>query len=331
MNSIFHFTKEMNTIRIGLLGFGNVGGGAFQILLMNKDIIEKSCGKHLIVSRVLARDKNKDRGFEFDHSIITSNVDDIINDPEIDIIAEAIGGIEPATSYILRALEAGKNVVTANKAALAANYDKIINTAKEHNARFRFEASVAAGIPILNAIDTVLRGNQFTEIMGIVNGTTNYILTKMSDERMSYDAALKQAQEKGFAEADPTADVEGIDVANKLTILMALTFGHYVKPENIPTIGISKITPNDIELAKQQGCRIKLIAHAKIENDKLVYEVKPLSLPNSHPLASVNNEFNAVFITGNAVGELMFYGRGAGPLPTGSGVVGDIMEIAKVL
>ncbi len=328
----------MKTVKIGLLGIGNVGSGAFQIFSLNSASIAKASGCEITVSGVLARSKNKKRDIDINPEIITDDPDEIIKNPEIDIVVEALGGIEPATTFMLSAMKNGKHVVTANKAAIAANYDKLTEAAAENGVQFKFEASVGGGIPILNAIDTVLRGNEFTEIMGIVNGTTNYILTKMAEEKLPYDVALKNAQELGFAEADPTADVEGIDVANKLTILMALAFGQYIKPENIPTTGISKITAADIEAAALKGCKIKLIAHAKMngtscsdcaENGKLEYSVKPMLLPNDHPLAGVSNEFNAVFITGNAVGELMFYGRGAGAMPTGSAVVGDVIEIAK--
>lgn len=333
----------MKTVKIGLLGIGNVGSGAFQIISLNAASIAKSSGRNIIAAGVLARDKNKKRDIDINPDIITDDPDEILKNPEIDIIVEALGGIEPATTFMLSAMKNGKHVVTANKAAVAANYDKLTSAAAENGVQFKFEASVSGGIPILNAIDTVLRGNEFTEIMGIVNGTTNYILTKMTEEQLPYDVALKNAQELGFAEADPTADVEGIDVANKLTILIALAFGQYIKPEDIPTTGISKITASDIEEAAAKGCKIKLIAHVKMNctggadcegctgNGKLEYSVKPMLLPNDHPLAGVSNEFNAVFVTGNAVGELMFYGRGAGALPTGSAVVGDIIEIAKTI
>lgn len=333
----------MKTVKVGLLGIGNVGSGAFQILSMNADSITKASGREIAVAGVLARDKHKKRDIDINPDIITDDPDEILKNPDIDIVVEALGGIEPATTFMLSAMKNGKHVVTANKAAVAANYDKLTAAASENGVQFKFEASVGGGIPILNAIDTVLRGNEFTEIMGIVNGTTNYILTKMAEEKLPYEVALKNAQELGFAEADPTADVEGIDVANKLTILMALAFGEYVKPENIPTEGISKITASDIEDAAAKGCKIKLIAHAKLSctggadcegckgNGKLEYSVKPMLLPEGHPLAGVSNEFNAVFVTGNAVSELMFYGRGAGAFPTGSAVVGDIIEIAKLI
>jgi homoserine dehydrogenase len=241
-----------------------------------------------------------------------------------------MGGIEPATSFMLTAMEHGKGVVTANKAAVAAAFAKLHETAKANNVPFKFEASVGGGIPALTAIQEALAGNEFSEVMGILNGTTNYILTKMTDLGLDYHDVLKDAQEKGFAEADPTADVEGIDAANKLSILIALCFGKYVAPDDIPTTGISQITEDDIKQATAEGAKIKLIGQAVLTQDgEVEYSVQPLRVPATHPLAGVNNEFNAVYITGDKVGELMFYGRGAGPLPTGSAVCGDILSIMK--
>lgn len=229
-------------------------------------------------------------------------------------------------------MENGKHVVTANKAAIAANYHKLMETAQANNVLFRFEASVGGGIPILGTLTGPLRANKFEEVLGILNGTTNYILTMMTKEGVDYDTALKDAQAQGFAEADPTADVEGIDAANKLTILMALMFDKYVAPEDIPTTGITQITKEKIEEARANNCKIKLIAHAKkLENGEIEYEVRPMHISETHPLANINKEFNAVFVKGNAVDDLMFYGKGAGPLPTGSAVLGDVIDIAKTI
>ena len=261
--------------------------------------------------------------------MVTCSPDEIMNDPDIDIVVESLGGIDGPTALMLSALEHGKSVVTPNKAAVAANFDKLTKAAKDNGVSFRFEASVGGGIPALTAIQEALAGNEFTDVMGIVNGTTNYILTKMTELGADYNEVLKDAQSKGFAEADPTADVEGIDVANKLCILIALCFDKYVKPTDIPTTGISKITMADIEAAKSRNCKIKLIAHASMKDGNLEYSVKPEEIPVTHPLAGVSNEFNAIYITGNAVDEVMFYGKGAGALPTGSAVVGDIIAIAK--
>lgn len=321
----------MKTVNIGILGLGTVGGGTYQILDMNRELIEKRIGKEIRVVKVLEKNMERVKMLGLTEDQATQNPDDILKNPDIDIVVESLGGIEPSTTFMLTAMENGKGVVTPNKAAVAANYAKLHETAKANNVEFKFEASVGGGIPALTAIQEALAGNEFSEVMGILNGTTNYILTKMTDLGLNYDDVLKDAQAKGFAEADPTADVEGIDVANKLSILMALAFDHYVPPTEIPTIGISKITMDDIEAAREKNCKIKLIAQAKREGDKISYSVKPMEIDNAHPLAGVSNEFNAIYVTGNAVDEVMFYGKGAGALPTGSAIVGDILAIAKVL
>lgn len=319
----------MKQIRIGLLGLGNVGRGTYQILDMNRETIRKRFGVEPVVTKILVNDVNKDRGIKLPAGVLTTQADDIIAHPDIDIVVEVLGGIEPASTYMLKALQAGQHVVTANKAAVAASYEALQSAAKTSGAGFKFEASVGGAIPVLTAIQTQLQANEFTEVMGIVNGTTNYILTKMAVEGLSYEAALSQAQELGFAEADPTADVEGIDVANKLTILMALLFDRYVAPGDIPRTGITGVTKEDLAAAKADGQCIKLIAGAKLEDGTLTYSVQPKRLPLEHPLAGVANEFNAVYVTGNACGELMFYGRGAGPLPTGSAVAGDVLSVIR--
>lgn len=321
----------MKTVQIGLLGLGNIGTGTYKTLEMNRDRIESASGLDLRITKILEKDTERKRDITVSPEQFTQDPQEIFRDPSIQIVIELLGGIEPATSFMLEAMRNGKSVVTANKAAVAANYHMLTKTAAENNVMFRFEASVGGGIPIINAITTVLQANRFEEILGILNGTTNYILTQMTENGLAYEDVLKVAQEKGFAEADPTADVEGYDVANKLTILMALAFDQYVAPADIPTVGITGITLDQIEAAKARGNKIKLIASAKIEGDQVVYSVKPIELPGDHPLAGVSNEFNAVFVRGNAVDELMFYGKGAGPLPTGSAVMGDVLEIAKTL
>ncbi|MCI9596024.1 MAG: homoserine dehydrogenase [Firmicutes bacterium] len=320
----------MKTVQVGLLGLGNIGTGTYKTLEMNKEQIEAAAERKIEITKILERDVDRERDITVTPQQFTQDPDSIFKDPDIDIVIELLGGIEPASTFMLSAMENGKHVVTANKAAVAANFDKLMKTAQDNNVKFRFEASVGGGIPILNAITTVLRANQFDEVLGILNGTTNYILTQMTEYGLQYEDVLKEAQEKGFAEADPTADVEGIDVANKLSILMALAFDKYVAPSDIPTTGITRITKDDIAAAAARDCKIKLIASAKLMDGKLEYSVNPTELPNSHPLASINNEFNAVFVKGNAVDELMFYGKGAGPLPTGSAVMGDVLEIAKL-
>lgn len=316
----------MKKLKVGILGLGTVGGGTYTILTENKAVIEKRTGCSIEVVRIL--DRFKKPGVP--EYLYTEDPDEVIAGKDIDLVVETLGGIEPACSFMLQAMEHGKHVVTANKAAVAANYQKLVETAAKNHVQFLYEASVGGGIPVLTSMQNELQGNNFLEVMGIVNGTTNYILTKMTEEGADYADVLKDAQAKGFAEADPTADVEGIDVANKLSILIALAFDKYIAPTDIPTTGISKITKADIEAAAAEGCKLKLIAHAKLKEDGTVEaSVAPEKIPFAHPLAGVSNEFNAVYITGDMVDELMFYGKGAGALPTGSAIVGDIIKVAK--
>lgn len=326
----------MKTVNIAILGLGTVGGGTYEILRMNKALIEKRTGIEFRVTRALEKNTARMEQLGLDPAIAVSDPDIIFNDPSIDIVVEALGGIEPSSTFMEKALLAGKGVVSPNKAAVAASYARLREAEAKGGGKLRFEACVGGGIPALTAIQEALAGNEFTEVMGIVNGTTNYILTKMTDEGLPYAEVLKDAQAKGFAEQDPTADVEGIDAANKLSILMTLCFDKYVHPNDIPRKGITGVTMEDIEEARSKGCKIKLIAGARrIKADDgtetLEYSVKPTLIPFSHPLAGVSNEFNAIYVTGNAVDELMFYGKGAGSLPTGSAMVGDIIAIAKAL
>lgn len=322
----------MKTVKIGLLGLGNIGTGTYKTLEMNREEIESTLNAKVDIVKILERDTERDRGIDVPKEKFTQNPDDIFKDPEIDIVIELLGGIEPATTFMLTAMENGKHVVTANKAAIAANYHKLMDTAKDNNILFKFEASVGGGIPILGPITNSLRANKFEEVLGILNGTTNYILTMMTTEGVDYETALKDAQAQGFAEADPTADVEGLDAANKLTILMALMFDKYVAPQDIPTTGITQVTKEKIEEARAKNCKIKLIARAKkLENGEVEYEVRPMHISETHPLAGINKEFNAVFVKGNAVDDLMFYGKGAGPLPTGSAVMGDVIDIVNAV
>ncbi|MDO5703143.1 MAG: homoserine dehydrogenase [Lachnospiraceae bacterium] len=322
----------MKEIKIGLLGLGNIGTGTYKTLEMNRDIIEKNVGTKVNIVKILEKDVDRERDITVSKDQFVSDPEDIFQDPEIDIVIELLGGVEPAATLMERAMDAGKHVVTANKAAVAAHYPRLTEAAKRNGVMFKFEASVGGGIPVLTSLAGAARANRYTEVLGIVNGTTNYILHMMSEEGMDYEEALRDAQEKGFAEADPTADVEGIDAANKLSILMALMFDKYVHPDDIPTTGIKKITKEKIEEAKSNDCVIKLIAHATVREDgEITYEVRPTYIRTYHPLANVLQEFNAVYVKGNLVGKLMFYGPGAGPLPTGSAVMGDVMEISKAI
>ena len=317
-------------VKVGLVGTGTVGGGCIDILHNHKEDFLRHYGIDIELVRVCSREPEQAEAHGV-ADIFTLDFNDIINDLEIDIVIELIGGTGIAKQVILDALNAGKNVVTANKAVMATSGEEIMALAEEKGVELAFEASVGGGIPIIGPLKHSLIANEISAVMGIVNGTTNYMLTRMGEDGLSYDEALAEAQAKGFAEADPTADVEGIDVANKLSILMALAFDKYVPPTEIPTVGISKITMDDIEAAKAKGCKIKLIAQAKKVGDSVEYNVKPMEIENAHPLAGVSNEFNAIYVTGNAVDEVMFYGKGAGALPTGSAIVGDILAIAKAL
>ncbi|MCT4617804.1 MAG: homoserine dehydrogenase [Marinisporobacter sp.] len=321
----------MKHIKIGVLGLGNIGKGVWNIIENNRNKVENYVESSIEIKKILVRDINKNRDISVPKEILTTNPKDIIQDPEIDIIVEVVGGIDTAFEYIKESFENGKHVVTANKAVIATHGDTLHKLAKEHGVILRYEASVGGGIPIINTLTKSLSANQFDEIVGIINGTTNYILTQMSDFGMDFDEALKLAQEKGYAEADPTSDIEGEDVAFKLSILISVAFGIRIEPKDIPREGITRISKKDIEYASQLGYKIKLFATAKKEENDFEFYVHPTLIPMNHPLASVSNEFNALFIRGNAVGELMLYGKGAGSMPTGSAVVGDILEVGKLM
>lgn len=318
-------------VKIGLLGLGNVGSGVIKILQENINKIRDYTGTNIVVEKILVRDINKPRDIIFDEQLLTTNAEDILNNPEIDVVVELIGGIEPAFSYIKQAMENGKHVVTANKAVIATYCKELFELADKNNVEIRFEGSVGGGIPIIDTINNNLAGNEIDELVGIINGTTNYILTRMSRESMSFNEALKKAQEKGYAEADPSSDIEGQDAAYKLAILAAISFGLHVNPNDIPCEGITKISEHEIRYAEQIGYAVKLLATARKNDGKLEIHVHPTLIPNHHPLAAVHNEFNALFIKGNAVGELMLYGKGAGSMPTGSAVVGDILDIIRMM
>lgn len=316
-------------ICIGILGLGTVGSGAYEILTKNRDIIELKVGEKVIIKKILVRNLNKDRKVEVPQEILTDNPNEILDDPEINIVVEVLGGETPALNYILQAIENGKHIVTANKEVMAKHGRKILEFAREKGVDVHFEGSVGGGIPIIRPLKQCLAANRIKQIMGIVNGTTNYILTKMTIDGQDFSEALKIAQEKGYAESDPTADVEGFDAAYKLAILASIGYIARVNLQEIYREGISKITKKDINYAKELGCVIKLLAIAKEVDGGLEVRVNPTMLPNDHPLAAVNDVYNAIFVKGDAVGEVMFYGPGAGQMPTGSAVVSDIIEIAR--
>lgn len=319
----------MKKVKIALLGLGNVGRGVWNILQMNGEEIMKRSGCQVEVAKILVRDPSKARAVKVPEELITTNFDEILNDDSIEIIVEVMGGIEPAREYILKSLNKKKHIVTANKMLLATYGDELFKKADEEEVMLNYEASVAGGIPIIQAINESLTANKIEKLYGIINGTTNFILSKMELEGSDFENVLKEAQEKGYAEADPTSDIEGFDAQYKLAILSSLAFGTKVKIDDVYREGITKITSKDIRYAKDFGLVIKLLAIAKETDGKLQLRVHPTMIPATHPLANVHDSFNAVFIKGNAVDDLMFYGRGAGDLPTGSAVVADIVSILR--
>ena len=316
------------SIKIALLGAGTVGGGVVRALSMNAEQIMARAGAQIEIKTILVRDAKKYRS-ELSGITLTDNFDAIIHDKEISIVVEVMGGIHPAKDYMLRAMAAGKHVVTANKDVIAEYLTELYAAANENGVDFLYEASVGGGIPIIKPLKECLTANRITEVMGVVNGTTNYMLTKMTEKHISYDAVLRRAQEKGYAEANPSADVDGLDAARKAAILASLAFDTVVGLEDVSVEGISHITEDDIEYGVNLGYAIKLLAVGRDTEDGIDIRVHPIFLPQTHPLASVKGVFNAIFVRGNIIGEAMFYGRGAGSLPTASAVTSDIIEIVR--
>ncbi len=321
----------MKKINIGLLGWGTVGTGVVKILQSNSALIARRLGASLFIKRIADLDLERDRGIKVDRKILTRDARDVINDPGIDIVVELIGGYEPAKTYVLESLEAGKRVVTANKALLARDGDTIFEAAQRAGLEIGFEASVGGGIPIIRSLSEGFVGNRIQSILGIINGTANYILSRMSEEGEEFVTILKGAQKKGYVEADPTIDVEGIDTAHKLAILIRLAFGTKIKLKAIYTEGITRITPLDLAFANEFGYRVKLLAIAKRDKAGIEARVHPTMLPQNSLLAGVRDVFNAIYVTGDAMGPMMLYGQGAGMMPTASAVVGDVVEIARSL
>ena len=319
----------MKKVKIALLGLGNVGRGVWRILNANQEEIMKRSGYKVEVAKILVRDPKKPRGVDVPDELITTDFNEILNDDSIKIVVEVMGGIEPARKYMLDCMSKKKHIVTANKMLLATGGDEIFEKADAEGVMFNYEASVAGGIPIIQGINESLTANKIEQLYGIVNGTTNFILSKMELEGSNFDDVLKEAQEKGYAEADPTSDIEGFDSQYKLAILSSLAFGTKIDVDKVYREGITNVTSVDMDYAKTFGMVIKLLAIVKDTKGALELRVHPTMIPETHPLANVYDSFNAVFVTGNAVGDLMFYGRGAGELPTGSAVVGDIVTILR--
>lgn len=312
--------------KVAVMGYGTIGSGVVEVLDINKNSIAKRAGEEISVKYVL--DLRDFPGDPIQEKVV-HDYKVIAEDPEVSIVVETMGGVEPAYTFVKAMLEAGKHVTTSNKALVAAKGAELIALAKEKNVNFMFEASVGGGIPIIRPLNSCLTADEIEEITGIVNGTTNYMMTKMSEEGSEFADVLKDAQDKGYAEKDPTADIEGYDACRKIAILTSLVCGQQVDFEDIHTEGITKISATDIKYAKAMGRAIKLLASSKKVGDGYVAMVAPFLLPQSHPLYSVNDVFNAIFVHGNVLGDAMFYGSGAGKLPTASAVVADIVDIAK--
>ena len=319
----------MKEIRVGLIGFGTVGSGVGRILQKNSKLIEKRMGAKLTLKRIADIDLETDRGVKLKPGVLTRRAEDVIKDPDIDIVMELMGGIEPAKTFILKAIRNKKHIVTANKALLALHGDEIFREAHRIGVDVNFEASVGGGIPLIRSIKEGLVANRIHSIFGILNGTSNYILSKMTDEGRNFKEVLKEAQEKGYAEADPTYDIEGVDAAHQLAILVRLAFGTPFQFKEIFIGGMSEITPLDIQFGREFGYRIKLLAIAKIDKGKIEARVHPTMIPESHLLSTVEGVFNAIYIKGDAVGPTLFYGQGAGQMPTGSAVVSDLVELGR--
>lgn len=315
--------KELN---IALLGLGTVGSGVVKIIEENKQQIKDTINKDIVIKHILVRDKSKKRPLNISQYHLTEDIDEILGDESIDIVVEVMGGIEPTVDWLRTALK--KNVITANKDLLAVHLKLLEDLAESNGVALKFEASVAGGIPIVNAINNGLNANNISKFMGILNGTSNFILSKMTREQTNFEDALDEAQRLGFAEADPTDDVEGVDAARKVVITSYLSFNQVIKLNDVKLTGISGTTLSDINAADQLGFKIKLIGKGTYENGHVHASVEPTLIHKTHQLAAVENEYNAIYVVGDAVGDTMFYGKGAGSLATGSAVVSDLLNVA---
>jgi homoserine dehydrogenase len=316
-------------IKIGLLGFGTVGSGVYEIINNSKGQLKESTGQDLYIEKILVRDIEKYKSLDVDSSLLTVDPSEILNNPDIDLIVEVMGGIEPAFSYMKSALSNGKHLVTANKAVVSKHLEELSQLAQKNDRGFLFEASVGGGIPIIKSLKESIQLNNISSIKGILNGTTNFILSKMYDNDLDFDAALKLAQEYGYAEADPTSDVEGHDAARKVAILSSLAFKVPVDFDDVSCSGITSISPLDIGFFKDMGLSVKLVGSSIFKDNQMSASVEPVLVDESSPFASVKDAFNIVSIVGDTVGELQFYGQGAGKKPTGNAVVSDIIDILK--
>ncbi|MDG0821194.1 MAG: homoserine dehydrogenase [Staphylococcus equorum] len=316
--------KELN---VALLGLGTVGSGVVKIIEENREQIKETMNKDINIRHILVRDKSRSRPINVSKYHLTEDIDEILNDDSIDIVVEVMGGIEPTVDWLKRALSEKKHVITANKDLLAVHLNVLEELAQKNDVALKYEASVAGGIPIVNAINNGLNANNISKFMGILNGTSNFILSKMTQEETSFKDALDEAQRLGFAEADPTDDVEGIDAARKVVITSYLSFNQVINLADVDRHGISDVELSDIKVADELGYKIKLIGKGTYENSQVQASVAPTLVNKSHQLASVEDEFNAIYVIGDAVGETMFYGKGAGSLATGSAVVSDLLNV----
>ncbi|OPY58945.1 MAG: Homoserine dehydrogenase [Pelotomaculum sp. PtaU1.Bin035] len=318
-------------IRVGMMGLGTVGRGVYRILKENGAGIEQKVGARIEIKKILVRDLEKNRGIDPGEGILTTNISDLIENLGIDLVVEVMGGVEPAFEYSLRALNQGKSLVTANKDMIALHGKELFEAAEANGSDVLFEASVAGGIPIIRPLKECLAANRIQQVIGIINGTTNYMLTRMHEESLDFDQVLKEAQSLGYAEADPAADVEGYDAARKLAILSSIAFNTRVALNQVYVEGITHITAEDIAYANELNYVIKLLGITKETDEGIEVRVHPALLSKKHPLASVNDVYNAIFVRGDAVGDVMFYGRGAGEMPTASAVAADVMSAARNL
>lgn len=320
---------DIKHVGVALLGLGVVGGGTYEILMNKREIIKRNDGVDLEVKAVLDRNVARIEELGVDKNIVAKDIDEIVNNPEIQIVAEFFGGVEPARTFLIKALRAGKSIVTANKEMFSKCWQELEQASEEGGGGLYFEASCVGGVPVIRALTDSMQANEITALKGIVNGTTNYILTRMSDEGVDYDTCLKEAQKLGYAEANPTADVDGFDSTYKNSILSSLAYRRRVPVEKISREGISGIDVKDIEYGKELGYTLKLLAISKKRDGRIEARVHPAFLPDTHPLSFVKGSFNALFLSGDSVDDVMFYGRGAGALPTGSAIVSDIVFCAR--
>ncbi len=319
----------MESIKVGLLGFGTIGTGVVRVFQKNAELMAKRLGKPLELVKIADLDITTDRGVSLEAGVLTTDVEDVLSNPEVDVVIELIGGYEPAKAFILKAIANGKHIVTANKALMAVHGQEIIAAANENGVEVMFEAAVGGGIPIISAIKENLCANSFRTVLGILNGTCNYILTKMTDQGSDFAPVLKEAQELGYAETDPTFDIEGVDTAHKIALLAALCFGTKVDFDQVYTEGVNNIAAIDIQFATQMGYKIKLLAIGKSDGEQIEVRVHPTMIPKSYQLSEVDGVFNAVRLSGDFLGPAMLYGSGAGMDATASAVMGDVMAIAS--